>query len=339
MSRTPKLTYERLTELLSADPASGVFCWKVRPGNRVRVGDRAGVFHYASGGRYISIDREKFMAHRLMWFYVHKRWPNTDVRPIDGDYDNCRIENLQEFSRVTLAHQRSKLRTNTSGYLGVSAARRGKWQASITWHYKQISLGSNFETEADASAVYQEAERRLKGAKTDDDVNRIYTEVRLWRRQRALWKHLGRQGIEHTWPSFDALCAEVTEFHGRRYAMVRIDVTRPLGPENWRWALPIDAEVSTRDGIVAYHRAVRQATRDHSRDKQLRADYGIDTSEYQRLLSEQAGVCAICGKAETKLRNCSQDERSMSVDHDHSTGGSPRLTLWQLQSRPRLFLR
>jgi hypothetical protein len=98
MSRMPKLTHERLTELLHGDPITGVFSWKVRTSNRVHVGDRVGVFHRTSGGRYISIDNEKFMAHRLMWFYVHKRWPNTDVRPIDGNYDHCWIENLQEIS-------------------------------------------------------------------------------------------------------------------------------------------------------------------------------------------------------------------------------------------------
>ena len=112
----------------------------------------------------------------------------------------------------------------------------------------------------------------------------------------------------------------MTKFHRRRYGIVPVDVTRPLGPGNWRIALPINADLSTRDGIVAYNCAVRQATRDHGRDKQLRAGYGIDTSEYQRLLTQQAGVCAICGKSETKLRNCSQDERALSVDHDHGTG-------------------
>jgi Recombination endonuclease VII len=309
MSRMPNLTHKRLTELLNVDPESGEFRWKARPSNRVRVGDRAGVFHPASGGRYISIDGEKFMAHRLMWFYVHKRWPNTEARPIDGNYDHCGIENLREFSRVTLQHQRSKPRTNSSGYLGVSPARRGKWQASITW---------NFDSEADASAVYQEAARRLKEAKTDDDLARILDEVRLWRRQRTLWQHFERRRIQHTWPSFEAFCAEVTAFHPRRYAIVPLDVRRPLGPGNFRWALPTDAEVSTRDGIVAYNRAVRHSTRDHVRDKQLRADYGINTSEYRRLLDEQGGVCAICGKAETKFRN-SQHPRSLSLDHVKGT--------------------
>ena len=107
MAKVTRLTHERLTELLDYDRATtGFFHWKKRLSNRVHVGDRAGVFHHQSRGRYISIDGEKFMAHRLAWFYEHKRWPESDVRPIDGDYDHCWIANLKEVSRVELAHVR-----------------------------------------------------------------------------------------------------------------------------------------------------------------------------------------------------------------------------------------
>ena len=140
-----KLTHALLTELLDYDPAAGVFAWRVARSNRVKPGTRAGVLHHASGGRYIGIGGEKFMAHRLAWFYVYKRWPNTDVRPIDGNYDHCAIENLKEVSRVELAHQRSKNNNNTRSYLGVSRTTKGKWQAFVTWNYRCISLGASFD--------------------------------------------------------------------------------------------------------------------------------------------------------------------------------------------------
>src|SRR5690348_10623731 len=125
MAKAYKLTHQTLIDVLDYDPASGVFSWKLARSNRVKIGSRAGVLHRSSGGRYISIGDEKFMAHRLAWFYMHRRWPNTDVRPLDGDYDHCWISNLKEVSRVELAHQRAKNNTNTSGYLGVSPARFG----------------------------------------------------------------------------------------------------------------------------------------------------------------------------------------------------------------------
>ena len=317
MAKVPKLSHARLTELLDYDPASGFFRWKARPSNRVHVGDRAGVFHRPSGGRYVAIDGEKFMAHRLAFFYVNKRWPDTDVRPSDGDYDHCWIANLIEVRRVDLAHQREKTRKNTSGHLGVAKARGGLWQATITWNYKQIGLGANFESAAEAGIIYDEAARRLKGATSENDVDRIVAEVRLFRRQRAVWRNFERRDTEHAWPSFEAFCAEVREIPQRRYAIVAVDVTQPIGPGNFRWALPVDAEHSTRDGMVAYHRVVRRANRDHVRNKQLSADFGIDMSEYLRMLNDQAGVCAICEKAETKSRG--HDVRALSVDHDHNT--------------------
>ena len=98
-----KLTHDTLTQLLDYDPATGIFAWKVARSNRVKTGSRAGVFHKASGGRYISIDNEKIRAHRLAFFFVNRRWPNTDVRPLDGDYENCANANLKGVRRQLTA--------------------------------------------------------------------------------------------------------------------------------------------------------------------------------------------------------------------------------------------
>ena len=49
--------------------------------------------------------------------------------------------------------------------------------------------------------------------------------------------------------------------------------------------------------------------RDRQRDAQLKAHYGIDLAEYNRLYDEQDGRCLICGEEET-----------LGVDHDHATG-------------------
>lgn len=51
----------------------------------------------------------------------------------------------------------------------------------------------------------------------------------------------------------------------------------------------------------------RQAWRSH-----LKNTYGITTEEYDRMLAEQGGSCAICDREPKKRR--------LSVDHDHSTG-------------------
>ncbi len=318
MAKEYKLTHERLLEVLDGDPATGSFVWKVARSNRVRVGSRAGVKHIPSGGRYISIDNEKFMAHRLMFFYVNKRWPNTDVRPVDGDYDNCAILNLIEVSRVELAHRREKQSNNTSGYLGVSKTVRGKWQANITWNYKQISLGANFETAEAAAEMQQEAVARLKSAYSQQDCERILRELATWKGQRTAWRFLNRYHPKHLWMSFEAFCADVFDVPVMRYAMVPIDMTRPIGPGNFQWAFPTNATRTSKEGIAAHNRARRERQGDYLRDKDFRKKYGIDFAEYQRMLLAQKGVCAICEQPETKLQDGAI--RMLSVDHSHTTG-------------------
>lgn len=46
--------------------------------------------------------------------------------------------------------------------------------------------------------------------------------------------------------------------------------------------------------------------------------YGISVVEYQALFDKQKGVCAICGKPETRLHK--GVIARLSVDHDHTTG-------------------
>jgi hypothetical protein len=49
------------------------------------------------------------------------------------------------------------------------------------------------------------------------------------------------------------------------------------------------------------------------RDKMLRSKYGISVEQYETMLKEQGGVCAICG-------GVNKDKRRLSVDHCHETG-------------------
>lgn len=49
-----------------------------------------------------------------------------------------------------------------------------------------------------------------------------------------------------------------------------------------------------------------------SRRSELKRRFGITPEQYDEMLAEQEGVCAICGKE--------QGGRTLAVDHDHSTG-------------------
>src|ERR1700724_1380922 len=95
----PKLTIEFVREVLDFDPATGIFVWTAPRSKRVKVGDRAGVLA-TNGRRYVSVGGEKHLAHRLAWFYHRGVWPNGDVKQKNGDYDDCRIDNLVEQSEA-----------------------------------------------------------------------------------------------------------------------------------------------------------------------------------------------------------------------------------------------
>jgi hypothetical protein len=48
--------------------------------------------------------------------------------------------------------------------------------------------------------------------------------------------------------------------------------------------------------------------------------YGVDAARYQEMLSEQGGVCAICGQREKTTGYASGKTKDLAVDHDHVTG-------------------
>ena len=55
--------------------------------------------------------------------------------------------------------------------------------------------------------------------------------------------------------------------------------------------------------------------KDNHRDYGFKKRYGISLEEYNKILEEQSGVCAICGSTEPD-----KSKKYLSVDHDHETG-------------------
>lgn len=314
MARVIKLTHDRLIAVLDYERASGNFYWKVRSSNRVRVGDRAGVVG-TNGHRFITVDGEKLQASRLAWFYVHNEWPNGDIKQSNGDHDDCSIENLRDVDRVSAARERGVVSTNSTGFKGVSPAAFGKFQASITWNYIQVSLGANFETAVAASAIYKDAERRLSAA---EDVATVIAALKLERRQRAAWANLVSQGVPLGWGSFEQFCSDVVDLPARRYALMPIDAALPIGPSNYRLASDGEHNTGTAAGKLAYAKANRSTNKDQHRNKDFQRKYGIDFAEYQRMLLSQSGVCGCCARPESRLTD-GGDLRMLSVDHDHNT--------------------
>lgn len=161
MKERQDLTAERLRQLLHYDPETGVFTRPVRVSN-CRIGKQAGCLR-PDGYRYIGIDGDRYMAHRLAWLYATGQWPAVQIDHINGDRADNRFVNLREATNAENQRNSKRRSDNTSGFKGVHWRRHtGKWLAQIGHNGRLVYLGL-FPTAKMAHAAYCEAARRLHG--------------------------------------------------------------------------------------------------------------------------------------------------------------------------------
>ncbi len=156
------ITAERVKEVFSYDPLTGIFTWRVpRPGRK--AGEVAG-FSRANGYLKLQVDRRAYLAHRIAFLYMHGRWPVGQVDHIDGNRANNRIENLREVDQVANMQNRHRAQKNSStGFLGVRKDPRrfaNPFMAQIMIDGKQKHLG-NFPTAEKEHEAYLAAKAQL----------------------------------------------------------------------------------------------------------------------------------------------------------------------------------
>lgn len=158
------ITYERVREALHYDPETGVFTWRVKGNNRVRLGDEAGST-VSTGRRSIQLDGRKYKAHQLAWLYMTGTWPEHEIDHVNGLPGDNRFVNLRDEPRTTnMRNQVAPRRDSVSGFRGVSP-HEGRWQADIRVDGKKKYLGL-FDTPEEASAAYWAAKAELHGEET-----------------------------------------------------------------------------------------------------------------------------------------------------------------------------
>ncbi len=155
-----QITPERLRELLSYDPDTGVFTWKVNKG-REKQGNVAGC-KSSHGYITIRIDSKIGYAHRIAWMYVHGKLPEYQIDHINGVRDDNRLVNLRDTTQAVNAQNLLRARSdNQIGVLGVCLDNDSKkFRANITISGKAKSLGS-FNSAEEAHQAYLSAKRKL----------------------------------------------------------------------------------------------------------------------------------------------------------------------------------
>lgn len=158
-------TSARVRELLDYDPQTGAFTRKVRTAQRHQTGSRADFLITTGikvGYRRVSIDSQRFLAHRVAWLYVHGDWPAHQIDHLNCDRGDNRIANLRDVPHaVNMQNRRTPRTDNVNDCLGVVFMRsNGKWRARIQLAGKGRHIGV-YETKEAAHAAYVNAKRQL----------------------------------------------------------------------------------------------------------------------------------------------------------------------------------
>jgi len=157
------LTAARLRDVLTYDPDTGVFRWRVERrawGGRVYPGDVAGT-HHGNGYLDIGVDGRTHYAHRLAWLYMTGQWPTMHVDHRNRIRSDNRWDNLRHASVKQNQENRTVRKDSATGIKGVTyIATSGRWRAIIKHDFKSIHLGC-FLSKDDAIAARVAAEQRF----------------------------------------------------------------------------------------------------------------------------------------------------------------------------------
>ena len=133
------VTKQQLKEIIHYDKVTGLFTWLAYSNGRRK--DLTAGSKNKNGYMVISIDNQRYYAHRLAMVYVNGSC-GEEVDHIDGDTSNNAFDNLRDVNSKENSKNCSKPKSNKSGVIGVSFdSVNRKWRSAIKVNCKQISRG------------------------------------------------------------------------------------------------------------------------------------------------------------------------------------------------------
>lgn len=155
MKFNPLPSQERLKEVLTYDPDTGVFTWKISSARRIKAGDIAGTLH-SEGYIKISINGKRYLAHRLAWLYMTGDDPGDRML----DHKN-QVKTDNAFSNLRFAtdsqNQQNKQNVGFSFHKATH-----KWEANLTHNGERKYLGL-FDCPLLARLAYLDARKQYFG--------------------------------------------------------------------------------------------------------------------------------------------------------------------------------
>jgi hypothetical protein len=150
-----RLTRATIGDLLVYDAGTGVFRWRISRPNRA-AGSVAGV-RGKVGYVYISVMKQRCLAHRLAWLLMTGEWPGAQIDHVNRDRADNRWANLRAADSAQNAWNSAIVRRATGVW-----RHQGLIYARIK-HRGVTHRSGPFPTEAAATAWYHETGRRLRG--------------------------------------------------------------------------------------------------------------------------------------------------------------------------------
>lgn len=150
------ITRARAIEALNYCPETGAFTWRIQRGQIIHPGDKAGCVN-GKGYVIIHVDGREYRAHRLAWLIVHGAFPEHEIDHRNGVRADNRIANLRcATTKENQWNRTSASSRNSTGILGVSRYRDGRWLAKITRDNRATWLGI-FDSPELAQQAYAKA--------------------------------------------------------------------------------------------------------------------------------------------------------------------------------------
>lgn len=160
---------ERVRELLTYEPDTGILRWRVTLGSRAVARFEAGGIDKSTGYHRVRIDGCLILSHHAAFALMTGRWP-MQLDHVHGKDVGNGWWNLRESTQSQNIANTGKPSTNQSGFKGVSWHKdTGRWQAQIRVNKKTFYLGVYF-TKEEAAEAYAAAAIEHFGefARTED---------------------------------------------------------------------------------------------------------------------------------------------------------------------------
>lgn len=116
-----------------------------------------GGFNHSKGYRSISIAKEKYFVHRIIWLIENKKWPENQIDHINGIKNDNRIDNLRDVTNRE-NHQNKLIHKNGKLFGCTYLKNRKKWQSAIKHNGKEVYLGT-YDSEKQAHEAYKKYQK------------------------------------------------------------------------------------------------------------------------------------------------------------------------------------